>query len=182
MSQMYQDVGDKDTAIAIFRDDSVENKSASKKEGRPVFDAVTMVEIIVPGSRDVVCRPVEEKDKERWPKQWAQYQNKQTQTPDGTPIDELSTATAVERATCRAVNVRTIEALANYSDGSLHRLGPGAHALKRKAAAFLESRKGASYATALMEEVQQLRAQVAELKMKLMSKDSNGERAQESSN
>lgn len=180
MSQMYQQVSDKDTAIAFFRDESIENKSASKKEGRPVFDAVTVVEIIVPGSRDIVCRPVEEKDKERWPNQWAQYQNKQKQTPDGTPIDELSTASAVERATCKALSVLTVEALANYSDAGLHRLGPGGHALKRKAVAFLESRKGAQYATALQEEVSQLRTQLAEMKLKL-SERMDVERAKESS-
>jgi hypothetical protein len=180
MSQMYQDTGDKDTAIPLFREEAVENKSESKLQGRPVFEKVPYVLIIVPGSKDVVDRPVEEKDKERWPRQWQQFQSKEKQTQDGTPIDELSTATAVERATCKALNVQTIEGLVNFPDSSIHRLGPGGHGLKRKAQAFLGSRDSAQYATALQEEVRNLRTQVAELKLKL-SKDSNGERAQESS-
>jgi hypothetical protein len=179
MTQMYQQTDGRDTAIAFFRDEAIENKSETKKQGRPIFDNVTMVEIIVPGSRDIYCAPADESHKQRFPNQWAQYVNKQKQTPDGTPIDELSTATAAERATCKALSVLTIEALVNYSDAALHRLGPGGHSLKRKAAAFLESRKDASYATALQEEVSQLRAQVAELKLKL--KESDGERTQKSS-
>lgn len=180
MTQMYQQTDGRDTAIAFFRDEAIENKSESKKQGRPVFDNVTVVEIIVPGSKDIYCAPADESHKQRFPNQWMQYQNKQKQTPDGTPIDELSTATAAERATCRALSVLTIEGLANFSDAALHRLGPGGHALKRKATAFLESREGASYATALQEEVQQLRAQIADLKQRMISKESNGERAQES--
>lgn len=180
MSQMYQQTDGRDTAIAFFRDEAIENPSESKKQGHAVFENVTVVEIIVPGSKDIYCAPAEDSHKQRFPNQWAQYLNKQKQIPDGTPIDELSTASAAERATCKALNVLTIEALMNYSEAALHRLGPGAHSLKRKATAFLESRKGASYATALMEEVQQLRAQIAELKLKLASKDSDGERTQES--
>jgi hypothetical protein len=171
MSQMYSDVGDKDTAIPLFKESSIENKRESRIQGRPVFDTVAVVEIIVPGSRDIVCRPVEEKDKERWPKQYAQFLNKQKQTVDGTPIDELSTATASERATCKALNVMTIEGLKSFPDTSIHKLGPGGHALKRKAVAFLSSRGDASYATALQEEVARLREQIASLKLKLEERD-----------
>lgn len=171
MSQMYQQTDGRDTAIAFFRDEAIENPSETKKQGRPVFDNVAVVEIIVPGSKDIYCAPAEQHHKDRFPNQWAQYLNKQKQVPDGTPIDELSTATAAERATCKALNVLTVQALANYSDAALHRLGPGAHALKRKASAYLESQKGASYATALQEEVNDLRAQVAELKLKLKERD-----------
>jgi hypothetical protein len=177
--QMYQQTDNKDTAIPLFKEEAVENKSESKLQGRPVFENVPYVEIIVPGSRDIVCRPVEEADKQRWPTQWQQFQNKEKQTQPGTPIDELVTASAVERATLRAVHVTTIEGLVNYPDGSIHKLGPGGHALKRKAVAFLGSRKDQSYAASLQEEVATLREQIASLKLKLEGKDV--QRAQESS-
>lgn len=171
MSQMYQQTDNKDTAIPLFKEETVENKRESRAQGHPVFESVPYVEIIVPGSRDVVCRPVEENDKQRWPLQWQQFQNKEKQTQPGTPIDELVTASAIERATCKAIHVQTVEGLANYPDGSLFKLGPGGHALKNKAVAFLNSRKDASYATALQAEVSKLREQVASLKLKLEEKD-----------
>ena len=179
MSQMYQQTDNKDTAIPLFKEMTVENKRESKVQGRPVFDTVEYVEIIVPGSKDIIDRPVEAADKERWPKQWQQFQAKEKQTVDGTPIDELSTASASERATCKALHVMTIEGLVNFPDASIHKFGPGGHALKRKASAFLGSRKDASFATALLEDNARLREQVAALKLKLEEKDV--QRAKESS-
>lgn len=164
--QMYQQ-NPSETAVAVFSERAVENPSKSKEAGAPVFEPVVYVEILTPGSKDIFIGPAEQRHKERFADQYQKFLNKQTQTPNGIPIDELSTATAVERATCKALHVLTVEMLASYPDGNIHKLGPGAHALKRKATAFLESRKGASFATALQEENQQLRAKLADLEMKV---------------
>lgn len=166
MTQLYQsDV--KDTAFAVFFEEAVENPSKSKEAGHPVFEPKVYVEILTPGSKDIFRQPADERHFKRFADQYQKFLNKQKQVPDGVPIDELSTATAVERATCKALNVFTVEALASYPDGSVHRLGPGAHALKRKASAFLESRKGASFATALQNENVTLREKIASLETKM---------------
>jgi hypothetical protein len=167
MTQMYVPTSDKETAFAIFSIEARENPYETKKQGRPVFENIEYVEIIVPGSKDVFRQPASEGHKQRFAQQYAQFKARETQRPDGVPIDELSTATAAERATCKALNVLTVEALASYPDSAAHRLGPGAQALKRKAVAFLQSQKGASFATALQEENRTLRNEVAALKSQM---------------
>ncbi len=54
-----------DALLVKFYIDSVEDRQASKKEGRPVFKDMEMIDIRVPGSRNNVVRVAREADKQR---------------------------------------------------------------------------------------------------------------------
>jgi ubiquinone biosynthesis protein UbiJ len=67
----------------------------------------------------------------------------------------------------RALHIRSVEELAGCNDAALERIGMGARSLRDRARAYVENKKGSAVVEAALaarnEEVEQLRAQVAEL-------------------
>lgn len=169
MFQMYDANHDpnKDTAVPLFRVEGVLNKSATKLNGDvPVYEQVEYVKILIPGSKDEVDRPVEKRDIERWPAQYAKFKAGQEQVPDGLPLSEFSTASEVERAMMRGAGIRTVEQMAEYPDGSLSRIGIGATRLKQKAQAFLRARGQLTEVLKLQQQVDELKAELEKLRAK----------------
>src|ERR1700755_316054 len=80
----------KDGAHPQFFTESQPNAARSEKEGRPCFDDVEMVKILIPGDRltEFVAR-VNEGHKRRWPKAYAAFKDGQEAPVEGTPIEQL---------------------------------------------------------------------------------------------
>ena len=153
----------KDIAFPMFRVDSEEDQRATKANGGvPVFRDVFMVRIKIPGSRDEVDRPVDDKDKDRWPRQWEQFQKGVKQELDGIPLSEFATATAAERATLAQMGVQTVEQVAGLRDDTAAKLN--LFGLKRKADAFLKTRKELGNTGKLLARIEELEKLVKELK------------------
>ena len=153
-----------DRCIPVFYTRAVEDKEATLKQGRPMFRDVAYVQILVPGNnKDIMDRAVKEEDKQRWPRQWAAYQNGQEQVLEGTPLGEWPLMRPAQIAQLNAVNIRTVEQIADASDAAMQGIGMGARELQAKAKAYLASAKDSKGAEALQDEVVTLKAEVERL-------------------
>jgi hypothetical protein len=113
--------------LAIFYHKSVHNPQRSQQEGRPVFEDRVFVRVAPPGERlNIVDRPATRQDQQRWPQQWALFQQNKEQTPEGTPIELLYPEKPAVAATLRANGVMTIESCAELSGHAIDSIGMGA--------------------------------------------------------
>jgi hypothetical protein len=155
----------KETAIAEFYNEAVQNNFKTGQEGRPIFDDKVFIRIMIPGDRHtVVERLCKEEDKHRFPVQWARFQLEESQTADGTPLEQWPMMTPALVRTFKASNVPTVEALANVADGNLHNLGMGAREWRDRAIAYLNRAKEGAIASKLQAENEDLRAELDALK------------------
>lgn len=150
-----------DALVVLFKHMAVKNEAKSLSEGRPVYDDHEMVEIRLPGSKDVKVFPALVRSHwredpitreqtpvtyaERFPRQYQQFKAKLSQTKSGTPLDEAPFLAESQRASLRAQNVYTVEQLAAVDGQELKNLGPGSREMKNAAEAYIaESKAGAS--------------------------------------
>ena len=130
-----QDEADKSLLVKFYYK-SVENKSESIKEGRPVFVEKEYVSIQVPGSRDLVARPAKIQDRERFPRHYQAFRNRVELPETGTPLQEW---TAISRSLADQLaftGIKTVEQLADLNDNLMHDIR-GAQGLKQKAKDWL---------------------------------------------
>lgn len=161
--------------VPFFKTDAVYQDAASKAEGRPIYKDVELVEIRIAGERNYAPTfPAHEVWKHingepvtyamRFPKEYALFSAGREQIADGTPLSELPFLTEGERATLRRLKVYTAESLASVDGKNLKNLGPKAREFKSQAEAYLNRASGASQSVALAAEVEQLRAELSELR------------------
>lgn len=153
-----------------FYDREVMDEAASKKEGRPIHKSVSYVKIAFAGDKTkVIDRPVDmtgdpntPPDPQRWPHQWASYQNQTTHVPDGTSLLEWGPLPRHEARDLKAIGIHTVEQLAGLPDTSLTWLG--AQAWRNKAKTWLASAAGPAEVLKIQAENDSLRADVEMLK------------------
>ena len=154
-----------DGVFATFYDDAIKNDSETKRKGFAVFTDMTMVKIQVPNQQDCVPRPIQEKDKTRFPKSWDAYVTGKEAVEDGFPLEQWPQLTSGELKVCHANMMKTVEQLAAVADAGLHRLGQGATGLKARAKKFLES---IGQSEALRKENKELLARIEALELENM--------------
>jgi hypothetical protein len=132
--------------FASFYWRSVENAAKSKMAGRRICEDKVYVRIAPPGERlNIIDREVTDLDKQRWPVQWAQFQQNQMQRPEGTPIDLLFPASPATADTMKGFGVHTIEQCAELSAHAIDNI-MGGQEYCNKAKTYLEaSNKGVAY-------------------------------------
>lgn len=166
--------------IAVFKNHASKNESASAREGRPIFDDVEVCELRYPGSRNVGVYPatsfshwkvdpfsgeqVKITYAERFPRQYRQFKEQSVQTKAGTPLDYVPFLTEGKRAELRALNVYTVEALAEMDGQPLKNLGPGGRDLKNRAQEYLADAMLSALDTTVKAELEALKAQNQALK------------------
>ena len=128
----------------------------SKEEGRPVYIDRDFVGITNPGSRDEVIRKAEDKAKEDEFIAWAyrKWKATQQQPVDGTPLEMVPFLTKAQIMELKALNVPTLEALAELPDTAKQRL-MGSVELQKKARAYMASAKDTAVVTKLQAELAQ---------------------------
>lgn len=132
--------GDDSRTIAMFYNRSVHNPIKSERAGTPIHDDVDYVRIHQPGERlNIIDRPVTQADKNRFPRQWADYVGNREQIPDGTPIDLLFPAHPNVGANLRGIGVHTIEQCAELSGHAMDVIGMGAQEYVNRAKEYLEN-------------------------------------------
>ena len=152
---------DQNINIVQFFEKALENKSLSRKAGKPVFEDKVYVRILTPGAKEPVERLMEELDRVRYPSQWEQYSKNQEQTAGGTPLAEMTPILgAAVVATLKASNFSTVEQLAHCPDSKLPKMRQEA---KQKAVNFLAVRDGTADINSLQTQNEELAAQVAKL-------------------
>jgi hypothetical protein len=122
-----------DKLIVQFHMEAVQDKDASRTEGRPIFRSKEFVRIIVPGDKNnIVNRPVWEQDLQRFPRQYQAFKNGQTQEMSGTPLETVPWITREQVEELKYFNVRTLEQMANIPDVHAQKF-MGVNTLRQKA-------------------------------------------------
>jgi len=173
MFEQGNNAGD-ETLLVKFFNKPKENKAKTLEEGRPIFDDVVYVDIRVAGSRNGhVCRPARQGDMQRFPRHYAAFKNREEIPLEGTPLSEWSLVTRSQVEELSFFNVKTVEQLAEMSDGNAQGF-MGLNTLRQKAKDWVIKAKEAAPAIRLTEELRvrdeenaKLKAQLAELAEKV---------------
>lgn len=152
-------------AIAVgFGMLAVENPKLSSAAGHPVFMDREHFKGVVPGDKNTVsCRYSTDKDRQRFPKAYAAFKQRETTPIQGMPIEQWPQVTRAQALNFKTMHVFTVEALAEVHDGHIDKLGQNARELRTKAKAFLDLAKDTAAAQKSAAENEQLRNQIAEL-------------------
>ena len=130
--------GDKNLLVKFYTKPK-EDKTESLEQGRPIYKDVCYVDIRTAGSRNGhVARPATLKDKQRFPRHFAAYENRQEMPTEGTPLTEWSLLTRSQAEEFAFINVKTVEQLANMPDNNAQKF-MGGNTLKQKAKDWLEA-------------------------------------------
>ena len=145
----------------------------SDEAGRPVYEERDYVGITNPGSRDEVVRFAKDKAKEDEYVAWAykKWKATQEQVVDGTPVETVPFLNKAQVAELKAINVHTLEALAELPDTAKQRM-MGAGDLQKKAQAYMQAAKDSAVVTRLQSELNQRDRTIEQMKaqMDIMSK------------
>jgi hypothetical protein len=166
-----------DGTLLRFHYDSSKNESASNGEGRPIFDTVLLVDVITPGQKS--STPTFEVERV-WSLQSLQHMDgltgsfkrshhykkfedqierfKRQDIPDmgGTPLKSWPRVDRGTIATLMAINIYTVEQLANVADTALDRIGMGARDLREQARSFLSVAEGTADISAFTAKISDL--------------------------
>lgn len=150
------------------------NNFKSAQEGKEVGEYRDHIIIFVPGSKDVIDRPVQEKDKQEYMTEWMAYQQGKDQRINGTPVELLPGLPKGMADRMKANYVYSIEQLADLSEPGLRAVGMGSVEWKTKAQAYLQ--KNSAEVHVLKQENEALKAQLAELAQRLSALESKPRR------
>jgi len=139
------DIRNADSSLAVtFYKRSVKQDMASEEAGRPIYKEFDFVRIMVPGDNlSEIDTYANESHKQRFPRQWAYYQNQVGSHSDfeGTPIEQWPLVSRSQADELRGIKFPTVESVANCSDQQLQRIGMIAgmspHSFREKAKTFL---------------------------------------------
>lgn len=147
---------------------AVKNDYLSNKEGRPIFEDVEYIQIIVPGSRDVLTTPLDEQYRRRFADRYRRWKEdvSKVQHIVGTPLAEVSWLTRSQVAELAVQNVYTVENLADLSDIDAMKF-MGSHELRKRAKNFLQAAANEAPLTRLQQELEQRDSHIKTLEMKI---------------
>lgn len=165
--------GDDKGLFVEFSLEPLQDMESTKIEGRPIFRDVEFVTIrIVGDTKTVVKRPIKKEDDNqspsdmnRWPRQYAAFKNQNSQVLEGTPITEWAPVGRALAMELKAMNIHTVEQLAEVSDANLKWMG--ARALQEKAKAYIASAKDGALVAKQAEEITDLKKQMEAMQNQL---------------
>src|ERR1700744_5350018 len=117
----------------------------SQEAGRPIYEERDFVYIVQPGNKSDLKRPVRLNndngnvpDNERFPKQWARFQNSVEQVQDGLPLEQCPFLNKSRVMELKSLRIHTVEQLAMVSDAVTQTMGMDGRKLRDTARAFLD--------------------------------------------
>jgi hypothetical protein len=166
------DVQGADARLAVqFYKKSVKQNEASDEAGRPIYKEFDFVRIMIPGDNlTEIDTYAQESHKQRFPRQWAHYQNQVADHQDivGTPIEQWPQVTRSQADELRGLKFHTVESIADCSDQQLQRIGMVAgmspHNFRLKAKAFLNLANNSAEVAQREAELQALREENDKIK------------------
>jgi len=166
------DVQGADARLAVqFYKKSVKQDIASDEAGRPIFKEFDFVRIMIPGDNlTEIDTYAQESHKQRFPRQWAHYQNQVANHEDivGTPLDQWPQITRSQADELRGLKFHTVESIADCSDQQLQRIGMVAgmspYNFRLKAKAFLNLANDSAEVAQREAEMQALKQENAKIK------------------
>lgn len=156
------------------------NKQKTAEAGRPIYDSVEMVEVIVAGDKHF--RPhfpaheptvtydnaTQQEDRrtwaERYPAEYKAYKTQGMMSVSGTPVEAWPLLTRAQVAELKALDIFTVEQIADMTDRNRHVLGPSARQLIAQAKAYIEQASNAATPQKLAAENEALRAELERLR------------------
>lgn len=154
-----------------FYNEAVHMTYESEKQGRPIFQDMPHVRIIIPGDKNTMIeRKATAPDKQMYPYAWSRFQQGETTGNIGTPLEQWPQITRSQVKEARYFEVNTVEQLSMISDEHITKLGMGFRSLRQSAKDYLEAAKTGAIESALaaknarqQDEMDALKAQVASL-------------------
>ena len=132
-------LGEDAGTMCTFYQEPVFMSFKSEQTGRPVYENMDYVKIKTTGqTRSEVVRKVRDEDKLRFKDVWDAYSSRKEVLQDYNSIAELPRITKTRAMELKAMNIPSIEALAQIPDGNLKSLGPDGSSLKKQAIRWLE--------------------------------------------
>ena len=161
-----------DARLAVqFYKKSVKQDIASDEAGRPIFKEFDFVRIMIPGDNlTEIDTYAQESHKQRFPRQWAHYQNQVANHEDiiGTPLEQWPQVTRSQADELRGLKFYTVESIADCSDQQLQRIGMVAgmspYNFRLKAKAFLNLATDSAEVAHREAELQALRSENDKIK------------------
>lgn len=144
-----------------FFSETVPNAPKSAEAGRPIYDIVDFCGVNVPGSRDEFIQKMNAEGIRLYGPQYEMWKKTQEQPVEGTPISTVPFLNIAQVREFQAVNVMTLEQLANLSDMAVQKLGMGAHEARKKAQTFMASGKDNALLQRTVSENEQLKRDLA---------------------
>jgi|3_EtaG_2_1085321.scaffolds.fasta_scaffold22774_3 hypothetical protein len=140
--------------LVQFYQGTKKNQIRSAEEGRPIFEEIPYIRIMIPGNRsNVIDRPIRPQDKQRFAQYWKAYEAGQEQGLIGTPLSAWPALSKSEVEELNHFNIRTVEQLADLNDTEAQKFS-GIIALKNKAQAFIDLANGTGGIDRLSEQLQ----------------------------
>ncbi len=157
-----------DKMFVEFYSDAIELKFQSEQEGRPVYQEVPFVKIMIPGDpNNIIERVASKEDQMKYPKAWARFQNSESQGQIGTPLEQWPQINRAQVKEAKYYEVHTVEAMAGLSDTHCMNMGMGFMELRTKAQAYLAAAKDSAAVTAQAAENETLKSMIADLQAQI---------------
>lgn len=170
---------DDGSALRIWKD-AAQNNFLTQREGRPIFDEVTYIEVISPGSGNStpifeairVLAPEAKADKPKYGMKYDEYKKyildfEASENHDasltGTPLSQWAEMTRTMVASLKVGKIFTVDALAALPDSKLTVVGPDGRTWREKAKAYIENAKSNAYATEIAAQLERQKADNAML-------------------
>ena len=150
--------------IVSFYDREVQNQFKSEQEGRPIFEMKCYIRKVPPGDKLVeIDRKASKQDFLRFPQEYEMYMKRQTTPVNGTPLEAWAQITRAQVAEYKALNIFTVEQLAELPDGYGHKI-MGFQGWKQKAQSFLMAAKGQGEFDKLQTELRKRDEEIARMR------------------
>lgn len=161
----------------VFHRVPIKDEAASLEAGRPIFRDTEVVELLIAGDQfNRPSGPVTEETKRRFSEQYRRWKERGiAKSVNGTPLREWPLLSTVNVAEFEALEIYSVEALANLPDTSLGR-ALELRTWREKAKAFIEVAKNSASATKYAEENVRLRDDIGQLKETARKQEENVER------
>jgi hypothetical protein len=159
--QDYNGRNVKDTIIHFY-DKEVQHSAKSLEAGRPIYETRTFIQKITPGdTHNKIDREIRDRDKLDFADEWRKYVAQEKNEVVGTPLEAWPQITRAQALEMRALNIMTVEHLANLSDQHGMKI-MGFYDLKRKAKNFLKAASDSSLFDKITQESEEKDAQLKE--------------------
>jgi hypothetical protein len=126
-------------AILRFFTDAEEMTGESLAAGRSIYRDADFVGITNPGSRDEFVKRCTKLTDPYHKQAYAQWKTTQQQPVDGTPLTQVPWLSQSQIKELNAINIMSLEHLAEMSDATIQRVGMGGNDLRKKAQTYIKA-------------------------------------------
>jgi len=147
--------------MVIFYWKSEEDRHKSVAGGVPVYSDKEYVKIFRPGEMmNVIDRPVRAEDKQKYRRQYEQFELKKQQVPEGTPLDVLFINNPSIADTLRGYGVYTVQQLSNLTAHAIDSIGMGGQEYVNRAKAYLKAASSGKEVVKMQDDMRKMAADI----------------------